>query len=617
MRNLNQRHLWMAGLLLFMLTVSAASAQTDSAIWEPWAALDVSQLGDDRTGSTFVMSEADGRPAVMITPSGRSDETKLAYPISGSDLQVWLNYRQIQFDVYLPEENTVNSNTFFLGLGDVTQGWRWVGGLFGKASGSSGWITVLFTLDPVIQEVDAERAYVLYLSFFKDGGSAGKVPLKEPFYVGDIHLVGSEPAGAAERESSDERYREEVDHLLQMEDTALAAAVARETFDYFWLEANPQNGLIKDRSAPNSVASIAAVGFGLAAIPVGIDRGWITADEGYERVRRTLLSFLEGSVEGAHGFFFHFVDMETGARVWSSELSSIDTTLLVAGALVAGQHFEGTEVQALASRLYENVEWDWMLNGGRFLRMGWKPESGFLDTSWDHFDESLILYVLAIGSPTHPISAEAWDNWRRPINRADGSVYLPGEPLFVYQYPQAFLKLRGLEDAYANYWNNTARACERNRQFSVRHSNRYLSYQHGVWGLSASDGPSGYRAYGAADGNHDGTIAPYASAACLPFTPEIAFDGMRALLREYGSRVWREYGFVSAINADKDWYSREHIGIDQGDILLMIANWQDGFVWDLFMANPHVQEALDLMGFVESSGDYAATPAYLSRVKGS
>ncbi|MBL8152972.1 MAG: hypothetical protein JNM70_02210 [Anaerolineae bacterium] len=610
MRTQNQCRLWIVGLLLFMLVVGVVSAQRDSVIWEPWAALDVSQIGDDNTGSTFAMSAVEGRSALMVTPSGRSDETKLAYPVSGNDLQAWLDYGQVQIDVYLPEDNALNPNTFFLGLGDVTQGWRWVGGLFGKASGSSGWITVLFTLDPTIQEIDTEGAYMLYLSFFQ----AGKTPLTEPFYVGDIHLVGGESAGGSA--ASDDRYREEVNRLLTLGDEALVAGVARETFDYFWLEANPQNGLIKDRSTPNSVASIAAVGFGLAAIPVGIDRGWITADEGYERAQTTLRTFLNGDVQGAQGFFFHFVDMETGERVWSSELSSIDTTLLVAGALVAGQYFEGTEVQTLADRLYENVEWDWMLDGGRFPRMGWKPESGFLNAAWDHFDESLLLYVLAIGSPTHPIPASSWDAWRRPINHIDDSIYLPGEPLFVYQYPLAFLKLRGLEDAYANYWNNTMRACERNRQFTIRQSDQYRTYQQGVWGLSASDGPFGYRAYGAAEGNHDGTVAPYASAACLPFTPEIALGGMRALLTEYGPRVWREYGFVSAINADEDWYSREHIGIDQGDILLMIANWQDGFVWNLFMANPNVQNALDRMGFVGSSGDYAVTPAYLAGAVG-
>jgi hypothetical protein len=222
----------------------------------------------------------------------------------------------------------------------------------------------------------------------------------------------------------------------------------------------------------------------------------------------------------------------------------------------------------------------------------------------------MLLYVLAIGSPTHPVPASVWDAWNRPIRVAQEYIYLPGEPLFVYQYPQAFLNLRGLEDHFANYWNNTTRACEWNQQFAADNAHLYATYENGVWGLSASDGPEGYRAYGASEVNHDGTIAPYASAACLPFTPDIALEGMRALLREYGARVWRNYGFVSAINEAENWYSREHIGIDQGDILLMISNAQDGLVWELFMSHPAIQTALDRMGFVESTGDYAITPAY-------
>jgi hypothetical protein len=415
---------------------------------------------------------------------------------------------------------------------------------------------------------------------------------------------------------TDNRYTQEVDALLAMDDEAFVDAVARDTFDYFWYEADDQTGLVKDRSTPDSVASIAATGFGLAALPVAIDRGWITEEMGYERARLTLDTFVNGGVQGEHGFFYHFVDKDTGERVWESELSSIDTALLIAGALVVGQYFEGTDVQTLANQLYEQVEWDWMLDGGDVPRMGWRPESGFLDYSWDHFDESLILYVLAIGSPTHPIPASSWELWDRPVNVSGEYIYLPGEPLFVYQYPLAFLNLYDVEDRYANYWNNTVRACERNRQFTLDHSDEYLTYQHGVWGLSASDGPFGYRAYGAAEGNHDGTIAPYASVACLPFTPQIALEGMRALLTEYDARVWHEYGFVSAINEDENWYSRDHLGIDAGDSLLMVANAQDGFVWDLFMQNPHIQSALAAMGFVESTGDYAVTPAYLSEVRG-
>jgi hypothetical protein len=197
------------------------------------------------------------------------------------------------------------------------------------------------------------------------------------------------------------------------------------------------------------------------------------------------------------------------------------------------------------------------------------------------------------------------------VNLQGEYIYLLAEPLFIYQYPLAYLDLRGQEDAFANYFNNTLRACERNRQFAADNEATFTTYAGGIWGISASDGPSGYRAYGATGGNHDGTIAPYASIACLPFMPEASVEAMRAMLTKYGTKVWGEYGFVSAINEDRDWYSAEHIGIDQGDILLMITNYQDGLVWDLFMQNEHVQPALASVGFVESTGDYAVTPAYL------
>ncbi|MBK9121606.1 MAG: hypothetical protein IPM16_00595 [Chloroflexi bacterium] len=573
----------------------------------------INRLDDDGTGTTFDIGDVNGEPALRITPGGSSDETKLAYPVRGDELGGWALHGEVVLNVYLPPENALNPNTFFLGLGDVTSGWTWVGGQFGIADGTNGWIKVTFPLVPALREAREDRAYVMYVAFFHQEDNGAKPPLTEPFYLGNIVL---EMENAPDGPEIEALYQQEAEALLAMDDAALVDAVARKTFDFFWHEASPRTGLIRDRNTVNSSASIASVGFGLAAIPVAIERGWITRDEGYERARVTLDTFVSGGVQGEHGFFYHFVDVETGQRRCNSELSSIDTALLVAGALVAGQYFEGTDVQRLADTLYENVEWDWMAAGATVPRMGWFPENGFLSASWDHFDESLILYVLALGSPTHPIPASAWESWRRPVNLEGEYIYLPGEPLFVYQYPLAFADLRDKEDAYANYWNNTVRACERNRQFTIDRSDRYQTYRDGVWGLSASDGPFGYRAFGAAEGNHNGTIAPYASVACLPFTPEIALEGMRAMLRVYGSRVWGKYGFVSAINADEDWYSHEHIGIDQGDILLMIANWQDGAVWEWFMSHPRVQFGLDAMGFIESTGDYAITPAYLARVRG-
>ncbi|MFN8528563.1 MAG: glucoamylase family protein [Anaerolineae bacterium] len=615
-----KRMLWIF-VTIFMASVSLnfshrVSAQADTLLWSAWENKDISTIGDDNTGSSVESADIEGVAALRVTPGGASDETKVSVPFTGSDLVDWALYTHLELQVYLPESNTLNANNFFLGMADVTGGnFTWLAGVFSDTTPQPGWNTVSFPFHPSMREPQADHQYNLYLSFYREEGS--KIPLIEPFYLGSATLTGLDNAAMTPgAPSANDTYSEEVNTLLGLDDAALIDAVARQTFDFFWNEANPENGLIKDRSTPDSVASIAAVGFGLAAIPIGVDRGWITYDEGYQRVLTTLQTFTSGGVEGAHGFFFHFINMNTGEREWGSELSSIDTALLVAGALVSGQYFAGTEVQTLADELYANVEWDWMTNRGATVKMGWEPESGFIDASWDHFDESMILYVLAIGSPTHPVSANVWDRWRRPVNIEGGFIYLASEPLFVYQYPLAFLNLRNREDHYANYWNNTALACERNRQFVIDHSDWYTTYTDGVWGLSASDGPDGYNAYGASGINHDGTIAPYASVSCYPFTPDIALEGMRAMLSKYGARVWRNYGFVSAINEDRDWYSRDHIGIDEGDVLLMLANAQDSFVWDLFMANPNIQNGLNAMGFVDSTGDYAVTPAYMQQVRG-
>jgi hypothetical protein len=603
-------------LILLFRSMSGVAAQTDDVLWDAWATMDVARIGDDNSGSTATMTDdvqtPDGASTLRVTPSGSADETKIAIPLTSADIQPFTTYSHIEIDVYLPAENALAPNRFFMGMADVTDGFSWVAGVFSETQVQSGWNRVVYPLHPAMREPIANADYMLFLSFFYEDTS-GKQALTEPFFLGAAYLT--QPIGGNTMAATEASYQAQVDTLLRMDDAALLDAVARETFDYFWNEANPDNGLIRDRSTPTSAASIAAVGFGLTAIPIGIDRGWINREQGYERVRTTLETFLNGGVEGVHGFFFHFVDMNTGRRAWNSELSSIDTTLLVAGALAAGEYFEGTEVAEMAQRLYENVEWDWMQTRKNALSMGWTPEEGFIDALWDHFDESIILYALAIGSPTHPVSAETWTAWERPVNTTGEYIYLPGEPLFVYQYPLAWLDLRNREDAFANYFNNTVRACERNRQFSIDNADRYTTYQNGVWGLSASDGPNGYRAYGAWSNNHDGTIAPYASVSCLPFTPQAALESTRAMLQQYGSRVWREYGFVSAINADANWYSKDHIGIDQGDILLMIANYQDGFVWNLFAINENIQHALDLMGFVESRGDYAVTPDYLAQVK--
>ncbi|MCB9438497.1 MAG: hypothetical protein H6673_16115 [Anaerolineales bacterium] len=599
-------------------TPAPADAPLEESIaWDVWNNKDFAGLTNDNSGSTLAVSEdvqsPNGTSTIQVTPDGIALETKVAIPFSGEALQNLLDYQQIELNVYLPEGNAMNPNRFFMGMGDVTGDWAWVGGIFSTTEEQPGWNRLVYAPDNAMRNPKPDGSYVMYLSFFYED-LEGKQPLTEPFYLGDGYLSAPvvDTAGSYTLEGV---YQSEADLLLTFDDVALLDAIAHETFDYFWYEANPANGLIKDRSTPDSPASIAAVGFGLTAITIGIDRGWITYDQGYERAMTTINSFLDGYVPGQNGFYFHFISMETGERVWSSEVSSIDTTLLLAGAIVVHEYFKGTELGDKAAQLYQQADWAWMMSNDNMVVMGWKPDIGFLSQAWDHFDESVLLYPLAIGSPTHPVPADTWDRYDRPVNTQGEFIYLGAEPLFVYQYPLAYMNLHNMEDAYANYFNNTTRACQRNQQFAVDNADIFATYQNGVWGISASDGPRGYKAYGATGGNHDGTIAPYASISCLPFTPEAALESARAMLAQYGSRVWREYGFVSAINAKDNWYSVEHIGIDQGDILLMVTNYQDNFVWNLFMQNEWVQNGLNQMGFVPSEGDYAVTPAYLEQVR--
>lgn len=405
-----------------------------------------------------------------------------------------------------------------------------------------------------------------------------------------------------------ETSREEVVSLLKLEDDELLEAISRKTFDYFWLEANPRNGLIKDRSTPQSPCSIAAVGFGLSAIPVAVERGWITYDDGYKRALTTLKTFARGKVEGRKGFYYHFVDMHTGKRVWNSELSSIDTAILIAGGLVCGEYFKGTSIEKYANQLYEKADWQWMTNGEDTLTMGWDPLTGFLRSRWNGFNEGLLAVLLAIGSPTHPLPPDAWHQIYRPVKNQT-YINLQDEVLFVYQYPLIWFDLRDKEDDYANYWRNAIAAVNYNRLFTTFNKS-YATYQRDIWGLSAGDGPTGYKAYGAYKDKHDGTIIPYASVASLPFTPEESMKAIRGMLNRFGPLVWRKYGFVSGFNVDRRWFSSQHIGIDQGDILLMIENYRTGMIWEYFMRHPGAQKALKLARFVDSTSEYAVTPAY-------
>ncbi len=375
-------------------------------------------------------------------------------------------------------------------------------------------------------------------------------------------------------------------------DDAFLNKLEEDTFSYFWNEVNPSNGLIKDSTNPGSPCSIAAVGFGLVAVCIAEKRGWIERKVAYNRILTTLKTFYN-NLHNEHGFFYHFVDMNSGKRVWNSEVSSIDTALFLAGALFCGEYFRGTKIDQLSRQLYERVDWAWMLNGRDILCMGWKPESGFLPYYWDSYNELIILYALAIGSPTHPIPEASWKKWARPVGKyGDYSlIFSYTGSLFTYQYSHAWIDFRRLFDGNINYWENSISAVKANRQFCIDNKGNFSTYDENCWGLTACLGPHGYKAYGAKPGLglHDGTVSPSAAGASLPFNREYALGAIRFMYDRYGDRIYGKYGFKDAFNLSRNWWATDYLGIDQGIILLMIENARSGFIWEYFMKNKAIK----------------------------
>lgn len=365
---------------------------------------------------------------------------------------------------------------------------------------------------------------------------------------------------------------------------------------YFIREANPANGLIKDSSRPGSPASVAAVGFGLTSICIGESRGWIAKDAAYYLTLKTLKTFRD-TVQNEHGFFYHFLDMRTGMRAWNSEVSSIDTALFLAGALFAGEYFKGTEIEDVACELYNRVDWPWMLNNKKILCMGWKPEQGFLWYYWDSYSEAMILYALAIGSPTHPIPKECWFEWKRPVDSYKDYeiIYCVTGSAFTYQYSHAWIDFRKLREGDISYYANSVNAIKANREFCIANSTAFKTYGEDSWGLSACLGPDGYKGYGAKPGMalNDGTIPPYGMAGSLPFDPMPSLKGLRQLYDKYKNFLYGKYGFKDAFNLDKNWWAEEYLGIDVGLTVIMIENHRSGLVWDKFMKLEPIKTWID------------------------
>jgi len=387
-------------------------------------------------------------------------------------------------------------------------------------------------------------------------------------------------------------------------DEQLLDEIERAGFLFFWEQADPSTGQIKDRSRADGndtrdISSIAATGFGLTGLCIADSRGYAPTTQLRDRVRTTL-DFLANQMPHVNGFFYHMVDMNTGARAWQSELSSIDSAILLCGVLTCRQHFNTTtEIVNLATQIYQRFDFNWMLNGGPTLSMGWTPESEFLPYRWDTYSELMMLYLQAIGSTTFPIPASSWDAWARPTLSYQGLTYIsPNAPLFVHQYSHAWIDFRNRRDAYADYFQNSATATQAHKLFCLSLRSQFAHYSDDLWGITASDSVNGYVVWGGppAIGPIDGTVVPCATAGSLPFVFAETMRVLRNIRLNYPN-AWRRYGFVDAFNPARNWYNPDVIGINQGITMLMAENARTRFVWNTFMKNAEIQDAMTKVGF--------------------
>lgn len=383
----------------------------------------------------------------------------------------------------------------------------------------------------------------------------------------------------------------------------------KHSLKYFIQESN-ENGLIRDKTVySKNVASIAAVGYGLAALVISVERKIIKYEQGYERANRTLDTFLN-NVEGKNGFFYHFVNMKNGKREWNSEISIIDTAIFICGALLVGEYFSGI-IKTKAYKLFNNINWKWYVNPKtNYFYMGYKPEIGFWG-NWDMYAEQLMMYVLGVASEIYPISKEMYYKFKRPKNDYKGIkdiIFSYGGSLFTYQYSHAWIDFRGLKDKNGIDWfDNSIKATLANREYCINNANKFKTFNENSWGLTACVGPKGYSGgFGAMpalsdlEEQNDGTISPCGALGSIVFTPEFSIKAIENYYNNF-PKLWCKYGFRDAYNldVDKTWYSEECIGIDKGISMIMIENYFTGLIWKYFMKNKYIKNGLEILGFTK------------------
>ena len=408
----------------------------------------------------------------------------------------------------------------------------------------------------------------------------------------------SKPVPAAKISKEDDRFLEDL---------------SRRSFLYLWENSDPKTGLTLDRATTDGkpklvtegyhVASSAVTGFALTGLCIAADRKWVKRKVAVERARATLRFYANKSPHQG-GWFYHFTNQATGERHRRSEISSIDTALLLGGILSVKQCFDSDkEVSRLADKIYDRVDFQWFLNGDKYLiSLGWRGESGFSKFRWSRFSEHQILYILAIASRTKPIPPEAWYTWERnPVEFEGYKYYSGGAPLFIHQFPQAWLDLRNRRDSrppHVDYYQNSITATRAHKAFCASLSDEFPGYTENIWGITASDSAKGYVAWGGPPRHRriDGTVVPCAAAGSLMFTPDISLAALKEMKANYGDKIYGRYGFADAFNPNNGWVNPDVIGIDIGITLLSAENLRSGKVWHWFMKNKEIVHALEKIG---------------------